>query len=193
MAKHKHSHGARANRHVPKSVPLVQWDEADLYRWIETQEAPFILVLDGVQDPHNLGACLRTADAAGVDVVLVPRKGTAPRSETVCRIACGAAERIPLIAVSNLAQVLNRLSALGLNLVGAADQADTSLYDTALSGPLVLLAGSEEKGLRSLTRKCCDHLVSIPMLGKTSCLNLSVAVGVCLFEAVRQRRGINES
>lgn len=188
MAKHRYAWEARANRHTASAAPLAQWDEADLYDWIQDHSSPLILVLDGVQDPHNLGASLRTADAAGVHAVLVPRKATAPISETVRRIACGGAERVPVVTAANLARALNRLRELGLRLVGTADQAGETLYATNLCGPLVLVMGSEGKGLSRVTRNCCDELVSIPMFGATPCLNLSVAVGVCLFEAVRQRQ-----
>ncbi|MCP4696881.1 MAG: 23S rRNA (guanosine(2251)-2'-O)-methyltransferase RlmB [Gammaproteobacteria bacterium] len=148
---------------------------------------PFLLVLDGVQDPHNLGACLRSADAAGVHFVIVPKDRACGLSSTVRKVACGAAEAVPLIQVTNLSRTLRRLREQDIRLAGAADDAEPVLFDTSLTGPLALVLGAEEKGLRRLTRECCDTLVRIPMAGKVESLNVSVAAGVCLFEAVRQR------
>lgn len=149
---------------------------------------PLVLVLDGVQDPHNLGACLRTADAAGVHAVLAPRDRTAPLSAAARRAAAGAAETLPFFQVTNLARALRALKAAGLWLVGTAVEATQELYDTDLRGPLALVVGGEEKGLRRLTRAHCDILVRIPMAGSVAALNVSVATGVCLFEVLRQRR-----
>jgi len=150
---------------------------------------PFLLVLDGVQDPHNLGACLRTADAAGVQAVIVPRDRAAGITPVVRKVACGAAETVPVFTVTNLARSLRVLKEAGVWIFGASDDADRTLYDTDLRGPLALVLGGEGKGLRRLTRELCDYLVAIPMAGRVESLNVSVAAGVLLFEARRQRGG----
>lgn len=161
----------------------------DLDSLLDKLEAPpFLLVLDEIQDPHNLGACLRSADAAGVHVVLVPRRRAAGLSPTVRKVAAGAAEHVPLVAVTNLARTLRSLKARGIRVVGAAGDAPAALYDCDLTGPLALVLGNEEKGLRRLTREHCDELVSLPMKGHVESLNVSVTAGICLFEALRQRR-----
>jgi 23S rRNA (guanosine2251-2'-O)-methyltransferase len=149
---------------------------------------PLLLVLDGVQDPHNLGACLRTADAAGAHAVIVPRDRAAGLSPTVRKVASGAAETMPLIQVVNLARTLRWLKERNIWLVGTDDQAPKSVYETDLRGPMALVLGAEGPGLRRLTRESCDALVSIPMLGTVESLNVSVATGVVMYEAVRQRR-----
>jgi 23S rRNA (guanosine2251-2'-O)-methyltransferase len=149
-----------------------------------------LLVLDGVTDPHNLGACLRSADAAGVAAVIVPRDRAAGLTPVVRKVAAGAADNVPLIAVVNLARTLRELKERGLWLVGTADEAQRTLYDVDLTGPTVLVMGSEGEGMRRLTREACDELVSIPMAGAAESLNVSVAAGVALFEAVRQRRAL---
>lgn len=150
--------------------------------------APLLLVLDGVQDPHNLGACLRTADAAGVNAVIVPRDRAAGLSPTVRKVASGAAETVPLIQVTNLARTLRWLKERDFWLVGADGDAEQDMYDADLKGRTALVMGAEGQGLRRLTREACDLLVRIPMLGVIESLNVSVATGVLLFEAVRQRR-----
>lgn len=149
---------------------------------------PFLLVLDGVQDPHNLGACLRTADAAGVTAVIVPRDRAAGLSPVVRKVASGAAEIVPLIQVTNLARTLKGLKDRNIWVVGTDDQAEKSVYQADLKGPLALVLGAEGPGLRRLTKENCDLLVTIPMLGTVESLNVSVATGVVLFEAIRQRR-----
>ena len=149
--------------------------------------APLLLVLDGVQDPHNLGACLRSADAAGAAAVIVPRDRAAGLTPVVRKLAAGAAETVPLVAVVNMARTLRDLKQRGIWLVGTDDAADRTLYDADLKGPVALVMGSEGEGLRRLTRECCDQLVAIPMAGAVESLNVSVATGVALFEAVRQR------
>lgn len=149
--------------------------------------APFLLVLDGVQDPHNLGACLRSADAAGVHAVIVPKDRAVGITPVVSKVACGAAEHVPLIQVTNLARALRQLQDEGVWLLGADERGETSLFDADLKGPLALVLGAEGQGLRRLTREQCDVLISVPMAGSVSSLNVSVATGVCLFEAVRQR------
>jgi len=151
--------------------------------------APLLLVLDGVQDPHNLGACLRSADAAGAHGVIVPREHTAPLSAVARRAASGAAESVPVYQVVNLARCLRQLKDAGLWLVGATHDADIDIYHVDLKGPTALVLGGEGKGLRRLTREHCDVMARIPMAGSVSSLNVSVAAGICLFEAVRQRQG----
>lgn len=158
-----------------------------LYETLQTVENPLLLILDGVQDPHNLGACLRSADAAGVLAVIIPQDRAVGLTPTVRKIACGAAETVPLVQVTNLARCLRALQEQGVQLVGLAGDAQKSLYETSLRGKMALILGAEEKGLRRLTREHCDLLVKIPMLGKVESLNVSVATGICLFEAVRQR------
>jgi 23S rRNA (guanosine2251-2'-O)-methyltransferase len=150
--------------------------------------APLLLVLDGVQDPHNLGACMRTADAAGVAAVIVPKDRAAGLSATVRKVASGAAESVPLIQVTNLARTLRWLKEREVWIVGTDDQAEHSLYGAKLTGPLAIVLGAEGTGLRRLTRESCDALVSIPMRGIVESLNVSVAAGVLLYEAVRQRK-----
>ena len=149
---------------------------------------PLLLVLDGVQDPHNLGACLRTADAAGVTAVIVPKDRAAGLSATVRKVASGAAESVPLIQVTNLARTLRWLKEREIWIVGTDDQAPHSLYESKLTGPLAIVLGAEGTGLRRLTREHCDVLVSIPMRGVVESLNVSVAAGVLLYEALRQRQ-----
>jgi 23S rRNA (guanosine2251-2'-O)-methyltransferase len=149
---------------------------------------PLLLVLDGVQDPHNLGACLRSADAAGATAVIVPRDRAAGLTPTVRKVASGAAETLPLIQVVNLARTLRWLKEREIWVVGADDQAPKSLFETQLTGPLALVLGAEGAGLRRLTRENCDLLVGIPMAGTVESLNVSVAAGVLLFESARQRR-----
>jgi len=151
-------------------------------------ESAFILVLDGVQDPHNLGACLRSADAAGVHGVVVPRDRAAPITAVVRKVASGAVESVPFFQVTNLARTLRELQSAGVWLVGAAGEGATILYEADLRGPLALVLGGEGEGLRRLTREHCDLLVRIPMAGTVESLNVSVAAGICLFEAVRQRK-----
>ena len=149
---------------------------------------PFLLVLDGVTDPHNLGACMRSADAAGVQAVIVPKDNSVGITPTVQKVACGAAETVPLVVVTNLSRTLKQLQDQGVWIVGAAGEAESLVYEMDLTGPMALVMGAEEKGLRRLTRENCDLLVKLPMMGAVSSLNVSVATGVCLFEALRQRR-----
>lgn len=146
-----------------------------------------LLVLDGVQDPHNLGACLRTAEAAGVSALIVPKDRAAGLSPVARKVAAGAAERVPVITVTNLARTLKRLQDLGYWVTGLAGEADQSLFEADLSGPRVLVLGAEGEGLRRLTREHCHQLIRIPMAGKAESLNVSVAAAICLYEAVRQR------
>jgi 23S rRNA (guanosine2251-2'-O)-methyltransferase len=148
---------------------------------------PLLLILDGVQDPHNLGACLRSADAAGAHAVIAPRDRAVGLTPVVRKVASGAAENMPFIQVTNLARTLRHLKEQGIWLAGADGTAEQDIYHADLSGPLALILGAEGEGLRRLTREHCDFLVRIPMAGSVESLNVSVAAGVCLFEAVRQR------
>ncbi|WP_323845841.1 23S rRNA (guanosine(2251)-2'-O)-methyltransferase RlmB [Microbulbifer magnicolonia] len=155
----------------------------------QRSEAPFLLVLDGVTDPHNLGACLRSAEAAGVHAVIAPKDKAAGLTPTARKVACGAAEVLPFVTVTNLARTLQQLQQHGVWIFGAAGEAEQDVYQSQLTGPIALVMGAEGSGLRRLTREHCDHLIKIPMAGEVSSLNVSVATGVCLFEAVRQRAG----
>lgn len=148
---------------------------------------PFLLILDGVTDPHNLGACLRNADAAGVQAIIVPKDNAAQITPTVRKVAVGAVESVPLVQVTNLSRTMKQLQKQGVWIVGTAGETDTCLYDTKLAGPMALVMGAEGKGMRRLTRENCDQLVKLPMAGTVSSLNVSVATGICLFEMVRQR------
>jgi 23S rRNA (guanosine2251-2'-O)-methyltransferase len=147
-----------------------------------------LLILDGIQDPHNLGACLRTADAAGVDAVIVPRHGAAGLGPTVSKVAAGAAESLPFVPVANIGRVLDWLADYGVLRLGTSDAGDTSLYECELDGPLALILGREETGISRSVAARCDRIASLPMAGGVASLNVSVATGVCLYEALRQRR-----
>jgi len=161
--------------------------ERDLVSYLSGVERPLVLVLDGVTDPHNLGACLRSADAAGVNVVIVPKDNSAELNATARKVASGAAEAIPLVRVTNLVRTLKALKDAGLWVVGTTGKADTVLFDQDLTLPVVIVMGAEGPGMRRLTTDACDFLVKLPMAGDVSSLNVSVATGVCVFEAVRQR------
>lgn len=162
--------------------------ERDLSSYLKGIDCPLVLVLDGVTDPHNLGACLRSADAAGVAAVIVPKDNSAELNAVARKVASGAADVIPLVRVTNLARTLRSLKELGIWIVGTTGEADTLVYDQDLSIPTALVMGAEGPGMRRLTTEACDFLVKLPMAGDVSSLNVSVATGVCLFEAVRQRR-----
>ena len=156
---------------------------------LDTVEGPpLVLVLDGVTDPHNLGACLRVADGAGVHAVVAPVDHAVGIGATVSKVASGAAETVPYFMVTNLARTLNELKERSIRIVGLADEAATSLYDCDLSGPLAIVMGAEGKGMRQLTTRTCDVLAKLPMAGAVESLNVSVASGIALYEAVRQRR-----
>lgn len=172
---------------VAKVKPAKVLSDNELAAMLEKIEVPFLLILDGVTDPHNLGACLRNADAAGVHGVIVPKDNSVGLTPVVSKVACGAAEVVPLYQVTNLARTMRSLQEKGVWIIGAAGEADCDLYQASLTGPLAVAMGAEGKGLRRLTRESCDTLVSIPMAGSVSSLNVSVATGICLFEAVRQR------
>jgi len=173
---------------VAMAFPGQLHDEKYLYQLMESlRDVPFLLVLDGVTDPHNLGACLRTAEAAGVHAVIAPKDNSATLTPTARKVSCGAAEVLPYIPVTNLARCLRKLQELGVWVIGTAGEATQSVYQQDLKGPMALVMGAEGPGMRRLTRECCDGLINIPMAGEISSLNVSVATGVCLFEAVRQR------
>ena len=148
---------------------------------------PLILILDGVTDPHNLGACLRVADGAGADAIIVPKDRSAQLNSTVSKVASGAAETMPFVAVTNLARSMRELQEAGVWIVGTSDHAPKSIYDIDLTGPVAIVMGAEGEGMRRLTKETCDELVSIPMFGGVESLNVSVASGVCLYEVARQR------
>ncbi len=180
--------GGLRHQGIALRLRSAEHDEPDLPRLLsDGPRPPLVLVLDGIQDPHNLGACLRTADAAGVGAVIAPADRAAGLTPTVRKVACGAAETVPFIRVGNLARTLRQLREHGLWLVGMAGEGEVSLYQADLNGPLALVMGAEAKGLRRLTREHCDQLVRIPMAGSVPSLNVSVATGIALFEAVRQR------
>jgi 23S rRNA (guanosine2251-2'-O)-methyltransferase len=172
---------------VARARPGKVLDEKDLDNIIESQNLPFLLILDGVTDPHNLGACLRSADAAGVHAVIVPKDKSATLTPIVRKVACGAAEVIPLIQVTNLSRTIRDIQQAGVWVVGTAGEAEKTIYQASLTGPLALVMGAEGKGMRRLTRENCDELIKLPMAGSVSSLNVSVATGISLYEIVRQR------
>lgn len=165
-----------------------KFSEADLDALLLRTTKPFLLILDGIQDPHNLGACLRSADAAGVDAVIAPKDHSVGLTPVVTKVASGAVESIPFIQVTNLARTLAQLKEKGIWIFGADEGADQFYNETDLRGSVAIVLGAEGSGLRRLTREHCDGLIKIPMLGTVSSLNVSVATGILLFEVVRQRR-----
>jgi 23S rRNA (guanosine2251-2'-O)-methyltransferase len=168
-------------------TPLPPWSEDELLAALQSASAPLLLALDGVQDPHNLGACLRTADACGALAVIVPKDRAAQLTPAARKVAAGAAETTPVVAVTNLARTLKLLKEAGLWVVGADAAAEKSAAAVDLQGPVVLVLGAEGTGLRQLTRQNCDFLVRLPRLGAVESLNVSVAAGMLLYEAARQR------
>lgn len=179
---------ARHQGVVARCRAVTVWQEDDLDQLLDGLSVPpLLLVLDGVQDPHNLGACLRSADAAGVHAVIAPRDRAVGLTPVVRKVASGAAETVPFIQVTNLARTLRMLKDKGLWTVGADAEGDGDVFSADLRGPTVLVMGAEGQGMRRLTREHCDLLVRIPMQGTVESLNVSVATGICLFEAVRQR------
>lgn len=182
------SHGqARKNVHASGTKPMLK-DEAELGDLLDRAKDPLVLILDCVQDPHNLGACLRSANGAGVDAVIIPKDRAVAVTDTAISVSCGGATHTPIFRVTNLARTMDLLKDHGLRIAGTSDHQGTqNLYEADLSGPLALVMGSEAKGMRQLTMKNCDLLLSIPMAGFVECLNVSVATGVCLFEIVRRR------
>jgi 23S rRNA (guanosine2251-2'-O)-methyltransferase len=183
---------ARTDRHqgiVAKVEVLKQQHSLDdlLDEVTARGETPLLLLLDGVTDPHNLGACLRVADGAGAHAVIAPRDHAVGLNATVAKVASGAAESVPYLMVTNLARTMGELKERDIVCVGTSDQAEGSIYGAPLSGPLAWVLGAEGAGLRQLTAKTCDRLVSIPMRGAVESLNVSVAAGICLYESLRQR------
>ncbi|NOI25634.1 23S rRNA (guanosine(2251)-2'-O)-methyltransferase RlmB [Vibrio mediterranei] len=179
--------GANHQGIIAKVKPAKQLNENDLDSILSQHAQPLLLILDGVTDPHNLGACLRNADAAGVAAVIVPKDRSAPLTATVSKVACGAAETVPLVRVTNLARTMRALQEQGIWIAGTAGEATHDIYQAKLDGPLAIVMGAEGDGMRRLTRETCNDLIKIPMAGSVSSLNVSVASGICLFEAVRQR------
>ena len=177
---------SRDIKHVSNAKVEVK-NEEFLEKLMKEKDELFLLVLDCVQDPHNLGACLRSADGAGVDAVVIPKDKSVSLTPAVVKVSCGGAENVPLIRVTNLARTLQKLKDNQVWLVGTTDHATQSIYETDLKGSIAIVMGAEGKGMRRLTEEACDFKVFIPMAGKVECLNVSVAAGVCMFEAVRQR------
>jgi len=187
MPRQKPRSGGRPNPHTAERGSHRTTPEGDLREILAGNECPFVLVLDGVQDPHNLGAILRSADGAGIDLVIAPRDRAVGVTEVVRRISVGAADHVRFMRVTNLARTMDELKDAGVWLVGTSERGGKSLYEVDLKGPLGIVMGAEGPGLRRLTEEKCDFLVKIPMRGRVECLNVSVATGVCLFEALRQR------
>lgn len=177
----------RPPRHSSGSTIVYLENDNDLFELIERTDNPLILILEGVQDPHNLGACLRTASGADVTAVLAPVKGACGITPTVRDISCGGADDVPFLKVKNINHTVRKLSEMGIQIVGTSDSGTTLLYDLDLSQPTALVLGSEGWGIRKVTADHCDHLIHIPMARTVDCLNVSVAAGVVLYEAVRQR------
>jgi len=173
--------------------PKVDGNEKQLEQFVRrlldgSEKTPLLLILDQIQDPHNFGACLRTADAAGADAVIVAKDNASPMTPVVQKVASGAAETMPIYRVTNLARSIENLKQQGIWIIGTSDKAQESLYQQNMTGPLALVMGAEGKGMRQLTEKKCDALLSLPMAGQVvSSLNVSVATGVCLYEIGRQR------
>ena len=174
-------------RHSAVGVVVHLENEDDLFELIARTENPLLLVLEGVQDPHNLGACLRTASGAGVTAVIAPQKGACGITPTVRDISCGGADDVPFLKVKNIGMLLRKLPDAGIQIIGTSDRGQGQLYEMELTGPTAFVLGSEGWGLRKVTGDLCDHLVNIPMAGNVDCLNVSVSTAVCLYEAVRQR------
>jgi 23S rRNA (guanosine2251-2'-O)-methyltransferase len=179
--------GANHQGIVIKIKSSKQAGDNDLLDLISGVKKPFILILDDVTDPHNLGACLRSADGAGVTAVVVSKDHAAGLNGTVRKVACGAAESVPFFTVTNISRIIKALKELGVWIVGTAGEAEKLVYDVDLSGPVAIVMGAEDKGMRRLTRENCDELVKLPMNGSVSSLNVSVATGIVLYEALRQR------
>lgn len=165
-----------------------QLQERDVLAWLENPpKTPLLLILEGVQDPHNLGACLRSAEALGVDWVVMPKAHTAPLNATVSKIACGADQSLSIVLVANLARFLTQIKELGVWVIGTCSEATNTLMDCPLKRSVALVMGTEGKGLKRLTKESCDEMAKIPLAGTMQSLNLSVATGICLYECVRQR------
>lgn len=174
---------------VARAKPPRVYTESELDNLLDNlADTPFLLVLDGVTDPHNLGACLRSADAAGIQAVITTKDRSTTLTPTAIKVASGAAQTVPFAQVTNLARCLRDLKERGIWLVGLDGDAEQTLYDTDLKGPLAVVMGAEGQGLRRLSKEHCDFLANIPMVGTVESLNVSVATGICLFEALRQRK-----
>jgi 23S rRNA (guanosine2251-2'-O)-methyltransferase len=187
IAKLAGSHGHQGVAARVQEIPQIHSLD-ELLEGLEAQGiAPLLLVLDGITDPHNLGACLRVADGAGAHAVIAPKDHAAGINATVAKVASGAAETMPYFMVTNLARTLNELKERSIWIIGTSDDAPKTLYQSDFKGPTALVLGAEGQGMRQLTRKTCDDLISIPMAGAVESLNVSVASGVCLYEALRQR------
>ncbi|MBR4108175.1 MAG: 23S rRNA (guanosine(2251)-2'-O)-methyltransferase RlmB [Akkermansia sp.] len=186
--KHTARTEARFEKKTPAAIVVKPRPEGDLLDILAACPQGLYLVLDCIQDPHNLGAILRTADGAGVAAVIAPKDKSVGITETVLRVSVGAAENVPFIQVTNLARTMKQMKEAGIWFVGTSDHGDRDIFDMDLTGGIALVMGAEGDGMRRLTEENCDFLVRIPMLGKVPCLNVSVATGVCLFEAVRQRQ-----
>jgi 23S rRNA (guanosine2251-2'-O)-methyltransferase len=177
----------RPPRHSKGPTIVYLENEHDLFTLIEQTENPLILILEGVQDPHNLGACLRSASGAGVTAVLAPIKGACGITPTVRDVSCGGADDVPFLRIQNIGQLLRKFQELKIQLIGTSEKGTESLYDINLNQPTAIILGSEGWGMRKVTGDHCDHLISLPMAGTVECLNVSVSAGVILYEAVRQR------
>ncbi len=179
-------------RHSKGPTVVFLENEDDLFDLIERTENPLLLILEGVQDPHNLGACLRSASGAGVTAVLAPVKGAVGITPTVRDISCGGADDVPFLKIKNFSQLIKKLKDAGIQIIGTSDRGTHSLYDQNLKIPTAFILGSEGWGLRKVTGDHCHQLVSLPMAGTVDCLNVSVSAGVCLYETVRQRLKIKQ-
>lgn len=178
----------RVRRHVSFDGRQKTRTEDELFELLKAStRPPFLLILDGLTDPHNFGACLRTAETAGVHAVIITKDRSVPVTRVVQEVASGAAERVPIVEVTNLARCMKKLKEQNIWIVGTSHRAEKSLYDIDFRGAIAIVVGSEGDGMRRLTEEECDFTCRIPMHGSIECLNVSVATGVCLFEAVRQR------
>ncbi len=183
-----HQHTLQHQGVVAEYNAPASYNEDDLLNLLnKLDETPLLLVLDGVTDPHNLGACLRTAEGAGVHAVIAPKDNAVGLTPVARKVACGAAETIPFVQVTNLVRTLEKIKKRGIWCIGSSDKAKVDLYTQNFRTPTAIIMGAEGKGLRRLTEEHCDELIAIPMAGKVSSLNVSVATGVCLYEVVRQR------
>jgi 23S rRNA (guanosine2251-2'-O)-methyltransferase len=191
VAKHELDRMVPDGRHqgvVANATAPRVYSESELDDLLESlPDSPFLLILDGVTDPHNLGACLRSADAAGVHAIIAPKDRAASLTPVAIKVSSGAAQTVPFVQVTNLARCLRDLKERGIWLVGLDGHAEETLFDRDLKGPLAIVMGAEGQGLRRLSKEHCDFLVKIPMVGSVESLNVSVATGICLFEALRQR------
>ncbi|MFC3909857.1 23S rRNA (guanosine(2251)-2'-O)-methyltransferase RlmB [Legionella dresdenensis] len=174
---------------VANAAPLPDYNESDLRPLLNNSKKPaLVLILDGVTDPHNLGACLRTADATGVDFVIIPKDKSASITPVVSKVACGAAEAVPVVRVTNLVRAIETIKQEGVWVYGAAGEAEQSIYQISYKDSVAIVMGAEGEGLRRLTREHCDDLFALPMAGSVESLNVSVATGVALYEVLRQRQ-----